>query len=137
MNTRDYFRIISSIGRVLHVEIKGFISDEIIDDIKEPILNEFNHAIFAFGGKPWIILVDMREFRPTSKKGRQLLSAMMKRSQENGLYHAVEIVPSALTRLSLHSSANSAGFESFSIVESMDEALRVVADKQKTLHAGK
>ncbi len=134
MNHSEHFKIVSSVGKVLHIEIKGFITDEIVDVIREPILSEFSRAAFAFVGKPWIILVDMSDFRPSSKKGQMLLSSIMKLAQTSGLYHAVEIIPSALTRLSMHSSANYAGHESFrTVVESMEEAHKAVAEKQRDM----
>ena len=129
MDQTDFFRVISRAGRVLHIQLKGFIEDEMVDAIQGPILEEFTRAIETFGKDPWIILVDMTEFRPTSTKGQNLVAAMMKQAHAHALYHSVEVIPSALTRLTLASTSSRAKHDAFrTVVESMEQARKAVEE---------
>ena len=138
MNAAVYFRIVAVDDHVVHLEHKGFWSDKVVEQIEDTILAQFKQTIDKVSRKgPFIVLADLRELAVLSKKGRVVLSRFMSYGKKRGLFKAVEVVPNAITRLSIREAAELSGKDDFRVMtNSMDEALPIVEKLKEKMLAG-
>ncbi|MBN2218627.1 MAG: hypothetical protein JW719_14720, partial [Pirellulales bacterium] len=74
-----------------------------------------------------IVLADLRQLEVLSRKGRVALSRVMNCAKQLGMYRAIEVIPNAITRLSVRDAAEMTGESDFRIVtDSFDDAMAMV-----------
>jgi len=138
MYVSQYFKVVSVADHVIHLEHQGFWSDQVAERIGDAIVARFRKAaVQASREGPFIVLADLREMGVLSQKGRVALSRVMRCAKEHGMYKAVEVIPNAITRLSLREAAELTGKNDFRVlVNTLDEALAMVDSlKQEMLAA--
>ncbi len=130
----DYYNIVSIEDRVIHDEMKGFWSDQVIDQIGPEFLKLWEDAVTSLGGKPFITLTDWSACPVMTDKAKEYLAkAMTILKQHNGL-KVVEVVPKQTTRFSIQAAARQAGEDDFRIVvATLSEALDLVKELEKDL----
>ena len=128
MNVAEYFKVVSVNDRVIHLEHKGFWSDEVAEKIADSIMLDFRRAaIEASSEGPFIMLADLRRIGVLSRKGRIAVSRLMSCAKEYNMYKSIEIIPHAITRLSLREAAELSDVNNFRVMtESLEEALDIV-----------
>jgi len=94
MNAEDTIRIIEQRERVLFAKLTGQLSQEVVKEFGE-----------KFGGRKWIAVPDLTDLSPPGKEGNELIGRMMKYALEHNLYHSIEIVPSAVAKMSVREAA--------------------------------
>ena len=127
MDISSYFNVIAIEDRVLHVELTGFWSDQVMEQLSPEIQAAFEKAVLSFGGKKFILLADWSGcpvFGPKAEK--HLTESMMIFKRHNGL-KVVEVVPKTLIRIGLRRAAIQTGEDDFRIVVStIAEAQEVI-----------
>jgi len=128
MDVTQYFQIVSTSHKLLHIELKGFWSDHVVDDMGEEFLLQFREGIDKLSGLgKFIALVDMSEFEVLSAKAKNIISKMMDYAGPRGTYKAVEVMPKALTSLGLKQAAEMAKQSDFRVVvKSLAEGKAVI-----------
>jgi len=130
----DYFEVVSIEENVLHIELKGFWSDEVIEQFGPTIQAGFRKAVVSLKGKRFILLADWSGspiFGPRAEE--HLAESMMIFKQHNG-YKVVEIVPKALVRIGLQKAAAQTGEDDFRIVvKNFTEAREVVEELKQDI----
>ena len=139
MDVARYFRIAAVSGHVLHLEMKGFWSDEVVEQIQSDVMLQFNEAAAeVLQEGPYIVLADLSHLEVLSQKGRAFLSNAMKHAKEHGMYKAVEVVPNAITRLSTREAAETSGKDDFrTLTKSLDEAAPIVDELARQLRTSR
>lgn len=137
MNSAKYFKIVSVSDHVVHVENSGFWSDEAAEQIGNAYLIDFRRAAKgAARTGPFIVLADLRRLEVLSRKGRVALSRVMNCAKQLGMYKAVEVIPNAITRLSVQDAARLTGESDFRIVtDSFDKAMTMVETFKREMQA--
>ncbi|MBN1590682.1 MAG: hypothetical protein JW888_14305 [Pirellulales bacterium] len=138
MDITEYFRIVSTSGRVLHLENKGFWSEQVARQLGGAMLAQFRKAAKEVSREgPFIVLADLRELDVLSRQGKVILSRVMQCAKDYGIYKSVEIVPNAITKLSIREAAELTGQPNFRVMTgSFDEAITLVETlKQEMLAA--
>jgi hypothetical protein len=135
MDTARYFEIISATENVLHFEMRDFWSDEVVGQIGDVFLSQFRKAAAkAASQRKFIVLADFSDLAVLSRNARVVLSQAMAYAKENGLIKGVEVVPSAITALSIREAAELTGRDDFRIVvETLEEAKGIVDDLKQEL----
>ena len=138
MELNDFFTIVSAADHVLHFEHKGFWTPDVIEKWGEPMLSRLREAISKLSKEgPFIILADLSELDVLSKEGRKFYSRGMQSAKDYGMYKGVEVVPNAVTRLSIREAAELTGSSEFRIVtKSIDEAWDIVGRIKEEMLAG-
>ncbi len=132
MDATKYFRIISSTKGLMHFEMMGFWSDEVVDQIGGAFLSRLKEAITeASSPGKFIVLADFTDLAVLSQKARVVLSQAMAHAKEHGLLKGVEVVPSAITALSIREAAELTGKDDFRVVVKTLEEAESVVEKLK------
>ena len=129
----DYFEVISTQGNVLRIALKGFWSNEVIEQFGPAIQTAFKDAVVSLGGKRFILVADWSESPVFGDKAQEHLAESMRIFKEHSGYKVIEIVPKALVRIGLKQAAAKSGEDNFRIVvathqEAQETLDRLVAD---------
>ncbi|MCP4896878.1 MAG: hypothetical protein GY906_07870 [bacterium] len=123
----DYYNIVSIDDHVIHDELKGFWSDQIIDEIGPEFLKLWEDAVKSFNGRPFITLTDWSDCSVMTDKAKEYLAKAMTIFKQHNGRNVVEVVPKTTTRLSIEAAARNAGAPTFrTVVTSLSEALDLV-----------
>lgn len=137
VNIDDYYRIVSIQDNVIHVEIRGFWEDRIIDQIGPEFIALYENAVKQFQGKRYITLADWSTCPVLGKKMIEYFSKAMLVVKRNNGYKVVEIIPKALAQLGVKAAAEQTGKDDFRIVvSSLAEAQKVIAQLKQELSRG-
>lgn len=136
VNIDDYYRVISVQDNVVHVEIKGFGDDRIIDQIGPQFLALYENAVKQCRGKRFITLADWSTCPVLGKKMIEYFSkAMLILKRYNG-YKVVEVIPKALAQIGVKTAAEQTGKDDFRIVvSSLAEAQKVIEQLKRELES--
>ena len=130
----DYFRVVSVKDNVIHIELKGFWSDEVIEQFGPTIQAGFRKAVLSLKGKKFILVADWSGspiFGPRAEE--HLAESMTIFKQHNG-YKVVEVVPKALVRIGLQKAAAQTGEDDFRmVVKNFTEARKVIEELKQEL----
>ena len=137
MDVTEYFKVVSVSDHVVHLVNSGFWSDEVAEQIGNAIVSDFRKAAREAAREgPFIVLADLRRLEVLSRQARLALSRVMSCAKAYGMYRAVEVVPNAITRLSIRDAAALTGTPDFRIaLTSMEEALETVETLKQELLA--
>jgi len=138
MDVTKYFKIVSVSDHVVHLENKGFWSDNVAEQVGNAFLAEFRKAAKEASREgPFIVLADLRQMEVLSREeGRVALSRVMSCARAYGMYRAVEVVPNTITRLSIREAAELTGKPEFRIVvDTMDDALATIETLKREMLA--
>jgi hypothetical protein len=130
-----YFRIVSSDDRVLHIEISGFWSDEVIDEVGDIFFSRFTDAVDEISSEgPFILLVDLSHMAVMTPQAKDLAGKSMVYSRTHGQYKAVEVIPKALVSVGVTESAYLAGSAHLRIVvKSLEQGEEVIAGLRREM----
>ena len=112
----DYFEVISIEDKVLNIALRGFWSDQVIEEHSAEIQEAFKKAIERFGGKRFILVADWSESPIFGTKAQGHLAESMRLFKEHNGYKVIEIVPRALVRMGLKKAADQSGKDDFRVV---------------------
>lgn len=127
MDISSYFEIVSIEDRLLHVELKGFWSDQVMERLSPEIQAAFEKAVIGFGGKRFILLADWSGCPVFGPKAEKHLTESMNIFKRHNGYKVVEVVPKTLVRIGLRKAAIQTGEDDFRIVVStLAEAREVI-----------
>ncbi|GAK55130.1 hypothetical protein U27_01961 [Candidatus Vecturithrix granuli] len=134
VNIDNYYRVVSIQGNVIHVEIKGFWDDRIIDQIGPEFLRLYENAIKQLHGKRFITLADWSTCPVLGKKMIDYFSkAMLLVKRYNG-HKVVEVIPKALAQIGVKAAAEQTGKDDFRIVvTSLAEAQKAIEQLKQEL----
>ena len=118
MNMSDHFEVISTADQVFHFRLKGFMSSEVTAQIETDFVALFRENVDSVGegGRAFYLLVDMSKLKTLPPKAKAMVAECMKYLGGFNLIKAVEVMPSALTRVSLDDAAEKSGEDDFRIV---------------------
>ena len=135
MDVQEYFEVHSTMGHVLHAEMKGFWSDRNIDEIGGEFLAQFKAAVDDVSSHgPFVVLADLAELAVLTKRGRAFLTQAMAYASDHGLHKAIEVIPNAITTLSANEAAQHSDKGNFRVVvKSFEEAERLVEQFKEEL----
>ena len=115
MPLQDYFRVISASNRVLHFELKGFWNQDVVQNRGEEFVSAFKSAVDQMNGR-FVALADASDFKPYTAEAKRLVGETMQYARQKGLHKAVEVLPDAVSQLSVKEAASSTGKDDFRIV---------------------
>jgi hypothetical protein len=127
-----YFKVVSIEDNVVNIELKGFWSDQVVEEFGPEIQRMFEEAVTSFGGKRFIIVADWAESPVFGAKAQEHLAESMKLFKEQNGYKAIEIVPKALVRMGLKEAAAQAGEDDFRIVVGTRAEAQKVLERLKS-----
>ena len=134
MPLEDYFRIVSRDAQVLHFELTGFWSEEVVAEIREPFLGTFREAVDGFRGRPFLILADLSGLSVLPPAGKVLVADTMAYAMERGLHRAIDVLPKVVTKLSVEGAAGQTGQGDFrTVVSSLEEATALLSELRREL----
>jgi hypothetical protein len=116
LNINEYFEIKSTADRVIHFELRGFWSDEVIAAIEDEFLQQFQEVVLAYDGQSFLVLADLTKFRTPSQQAQELVAKGIKFARENNLLKTIQVMPSALVQMAIRQSAKQTGRDDFRIV---------------------
>ncbi len=118
MQLSDHFEVISTRDQVFHFRLKGFFSDAITAQIETDFVAIFRKNVDSVGAgmQAFYLLVDMSELKTLPAKAKTMVADCMMYLGGFNLIKAVEVMPSALTRVSLDDAAEKSGEDDFRIV---------------------
>lgn len=130
----DYFRIVSAEDHVVHIELKAFWSDEVIDQFGAEIQASVTRAIESLGGKRAILLADWSESPVFGRKAEEHLAQALTIFKQHNGYKVVEVVPKTLVKMGLTRVAAQTKEDDFRItVSTLAEAQEVIERLKKDL----
>jgi hypothetical protein len=130
----DYFRVVSIEGNILHIELKGFWSDEVIEQFGPAIQKGFRKAVLSLKGKRFILVADWSGSPVFGSRAEEHLAESMTIFKQHNGYKVVEIVPKALVRIGLKKAAAQTGEDDFRIVvKNLAKARKVVEELKQDL----
>ena len=130
----EYFRLVSVNDNVIHIELKGFWSDDVMDQFSEEILGTVTRAYESLRGKRPILLADWTESPIFGSKAEEHLAESVKVFKQYNGYKVIEVVPKTLVKMGLRKVAAQTGEEDFRIaVNTLAEAWDVIEELQKDL----
>jgi hypothetical protein len=138
MEPRSQFEVVSVGDHVVHAAMRGFWSDSNIETLGREFLARFGLAVDRAASEgPFVVLADLSELEVLTPRGREYLAQAMTYAQERGLIKAVEVIPNAITALSVTEAAELSGHMGFRvIVRTLDEAWPLVESlKQEMVEA--
>lgn len=137
MESDKYFKIVSEFGNVIHIKPQGNWTDEIAEKFGKELKDKFKHAVTDMEqrSRKFIVLANMSNFKISGQKTKDLLTELMKTSVSNPMfYHTVQVIPDAITRISIQESSEKAGQTKVkTIVASLEEANTKIIDLKKEL----
>ena len=119
-NLSDYFEIVSVRGNVLTIKLKGFWSDDVIEEYGPAIQVAYTEAVVSLGDKRFILVADWSESPVFGDKAKEHLAESMRIFKEHNGYKVIEIVPRALVRIGLKQAAEQSGEDNFRVVVAND-----------------
>jgi hypothetical protein len=128
----NYFRVTSVEDNVVNIELKGFWSNQVIEEFGPEIQRRFREAITSLGGKRFVLVADWVESPVFGAKAQEHLAQSMTLFKEHNGYKAIEIVPKALVRMGLKEAAAQAGEDDFRIVVETHAEAQEVLEKLKS-----
>jgi hypothetical protein len=131
MDISDYFVVVSTNDGVVHFQLKGFWSEKVAAEIGQEFVKQFKEAIDKMRGQKYFALVDVTEFKTPSPEANELLAQSMKYANQYNLQKAVEVLPSAVLKLSLKDAERQSGESGFRIMVSSVEEGWAEIDKMK------
>ncbi|MEI7646148.1 MAG: hypothetical protein WCJ55_17910 [Chloroflexales bacterium] len=131
MKITEYFEVVSTNDRVVHVRLKGFWTDALVAQISTQFLKQFNEAVDRMRGGRFLALADLTELKPPSEKTKESIAQAMRYAREHNLYKTVEVMPSAVTRIAVRQAAEESGTDTFRVVVSTVEDAWVEINKLK------
>ena len=130
----DYYRIISVEDNVIHAELMGFWSDEVIEQFGSEIQTMFREAVVSLGGKRFILLADWSGSPVFGPRAEEHLAESMRIFKQHNGYRVIEVVPRALVRIGLRKAADQTGEDDFRIeVKTLAEAHEVIRELKQEL----
>jgi hypothetical protein len=123
----DYFRVVSVEDNVVHIELKNFWSDQVMDQLGEEIQARVTKAMTSLRGKRVILLADWSESPVFGPKAEEHLAQALRIFKQYNGYKVVEVVPKSLVRMGLRKVAAETGEDDLRItVSSLPEAQEVI-----------
>jgi len=137
MDITEYFRTISLTDHVMYVEMSGFWSNEVATQVGKSFLAQFTKAVNTVSAEGRFVgLADLTHLAVLSREGRVLLSQAMRYAKDHGLHKVVEVIPGAITTLSVREAAELTGKDDFRVVvKSLGEALPIVDQLVDQIHS--
>jgi hypothetical protein len=132
VDVSDYFRVVSIQDNVIHIELKGFWSDQVIEEYGPEIQRAFGEAIMSLGGKRFILVADWSGSPVFGTKAQGHLAQSMTLFKEHNGYKTIEIVPKALVRIGLKQAAAQTGEDDFRVVVSTHAEAQEVLERLKS-----
>ena len=133
----DYFRLVSIEDNVIHIELKNFWSDEVMDQFGAEIQAKVTRAMASLRGKRPILLADWSASPVFGPKAEEHLAQSVKVFKQYNEYKVLEVVPKTLVRVGLRKVAAQIGEEDFRItVSTLAEAQEVIEKLKKDLIEG-
>jgi hypothetical protein len=134
LDISDYYRIITIKEMYIHDEIRGFWSDQVVDQVGPEFLRIWKAATESFDGRGFITLTDWSTCPVLTEEAKKyLVEAMVILKECNGL-KVVEVVPRHTTRWGIKTAAAKTGKDDFRVVvDSLAEGFKVVEELQRTL----
>jgi uncharacterized protein (DUF433 family) len=130
----QYFRIISTQSRILHVELIGFWNDDIVHKLGESMVEKWKLAVDQFYGENFFILVDMSLFKGSSFKAKKYIKQTMEYSFGKGFVKAFEIAPKDIIKERINEIAASTEVNEYRVQASnVTEALKLLDDLKRHL----
>ena len=130
----DYFRLVSIEDNVIHIELKDFWSNEVMDQFGTEIQGMVTRAMASLRGKRLILLADWTGSLIFGSKAEEHLAQFVKVFKQYNGYKVVEVVPKTLVRMGLRKVAAQIGEEDFRItVNTLAEAQEVIEKLKKDL----
>jgi hypothetical protein len=127
----SYFRIVSIEDNVIRAEMKGFWSDQVIEEFGPEIQRTFEEALMSLGGKRFILVADWVGSPVFGAKAQGHLAQSMTLFKEYNGYKVIEIVPKALVRIGLKEAAAQTGEDDFRIVVGTHAEAQEVLERLK------
>jgi hypothetical protein len=130
----DYFRVVSIEDNVNHIELKGFWSDQVVDQFGAEMQAKVTRAMASVRGRRFILLADWSGSPVFGPKAEEhLAQALTIFKQYNG-YKVVEVVPKSLVKMGLRKVATETGKDDIRItVSTLAEARQVIEGLKKEL----
>ena len=127
MDITKYFRVVSVTDYVLHIEMQGFWSSRVVEQIGDEVQSQFCGAVDSMQGAKFIVLADLSEFGVLGPEVKAHLTKSMVYANEHGLYKSVEILPRVLSEMGVDQAAEKSEKGDFRIVaKSLAEAQEIV-----------
>jgi hypothetical protein len=128
----NYIRVASIKDNVVNIELKGFWSDQVIEEYGPEIQRVFKEAVTSLRGKRFILVADWSESPVFGIKAQGHLAQSMTIFKEHNGYKVIEIVPKALVRMGLKEAAAQTGEDDFRIVVGTHAEAREVLERLKS-----
>lgn len=129
-NSNEYFNIVSTEGRILFFEVKGFWSDVAVERFEEHAFASWKNAVDSYDGEAFVSMPDMTNFKVARSKGKALIARMMKYAQGRNLFHSVQVMPEAMARIVISESVRESGHGSFrSVVHNLEDGKKLARKK--------
>ena len=127
MSIDEYFKIVSTEGNLLHIELKNFWSDDIVDEIGPEFLKLFKQAVDSYNNSKFIIINDTSQMKAPTQKAREYLIEAVNYGLEHGLYKAVQVVPDTVYEVAEKMAAKKKQeHESMIVAPNLIEAFKIV-----------
>ena len=123
----EYFRLVSVEDNVIHIELKNFWSDQVMDQFGTEIQETVTRAMKSLKSKRPILLADWSGSPVFGSKAEEHLAQSVKVFKQYNGYKIIEVVPKAVVELKLKKVATQTGEEDFRItVSTLTEAQEVI-----------
>jgi hypothetical protein len=130
----DYFRLVSVEDNVIHIELKNFWSDQVMDQFGAEIQARVTRAMASLRGKRPILLADWSGSPVFGSKAEEHLAQSLKVFKQYNGYKVIEVVPRTLVRMGLKKVAAQMGEEDLRItVSTLAEAQEVIEKLKRDL----
>ncbi len=137
MDPSGLFRIVSDTDRVIHVEILGFWSDEMLDESSDRYFELFTKAVDRQNGQPFLVLADLSNTPFITEHGIEFMVRAMKYAHGHGLYKSVQVLPRAMTRMGVSQAAAKVDDPGFrTVVPSLSKGFTLINELKRELPSG-
>ena len=130
----DYFNLVSIEGNVIHIELKNFWSDQVMDQFGAEIQATVTRALASLRGKRPILLADWSGSPIIGSKAEEHLAESVKIFKQYNGYKVIEVVPKTLVKMGLKKVAAQLGEKDFRVtVSTLAEAREVIERLKRDL----
>ena len=136
MSASDYIRLVSIKDNVIHIELDGFWSDQVIDQFGPEMQAVFENAVLSLRGKRYILLADWSGSPIFGRKAEAHVTQSMVIFKKYHGYKVVEVAPKTLLKMGLKKAAAQTEKDDFRIVVStLAEAHEVIERLKREMYA--
>lgn len=134
MELYDYFQVVEVSDTHFHFRLGGFLDDTVLDQFGTEIIQQYQDAVDTFEGRPFINLADLRGLKPMPGRAKEMVADLMEYGKQRNLYYSINVNPSALSKMSIGDAGKMSKTSDLRvIVASMEEATRILKEKQKEI----